>query len=545
MTGTFSKTCIDIDYKTFILLILCYSLVYAINNIVAENKMMTHKLAELSLVEQIHNTIIEKLKNIEHFMFFDKQFQDLYTNIIDGCKEEPANVIYSMVYLITNLVKLIVSGLIIFRFDYYVLIILVLSLIPSVIFKLKIQKNYVKVWQERSSSIRYYDYCFGLMSQREPVKEIKNFNVYDYFIGKHRKQYEDNYKIWYHFFNKELILSFITQNIGATGLFYVLYIIIKRTYLGKTDVADFVFISSIISSFQIAYSGTIENLVSHSFSMTFMVSFFKFINLPQEMYRGKQHIKLQQKYCIEFDNVSFKYKNDDEYILRNINCRFMSGDRVCILGDNGSGKTTLINLIMRVYDPSEGTICLNGVDIREYDIEQYRSLISSINQNYIKYAIKIKDTVSLGNKKDFNNLSKIKSACKQATANNFIRKLKRKYDSDLTKYFYQEGEELSEGQWQKLAIARVFFSEAPILIFDEPTAALDPQSELDVYKQIEKEEPDKIKIFISHRLYCSKKATKILIIQNGIIIANNTHDELIKNNREYKIAYEKQLKKYL
>ena len=222
-----------------------------------------------------------------------------------------------------------------------------------------------------------------------------------------------------------------------------------------------------------------------------------------------------------------------------------TGDRISVVGHNGCGKTTLINLLLRIYDPTKGEILLDGTNIKEYNIIEYWKTFCEISQDYTKYAMPLNECIGFGSLENYEDEKKVKSAATRATANEFIEKLSKGYRTNLTKRFDNKGAELSGGQWQKLYIARVFFADADILIFDEPTSALDPKSEAKIYEEIEKEDKNKLKIFISHRMYSSKNSTKIIMMANGEIVEIGTHKELMAKSKDYRKIFNLQATKYI
>lgn len=201
-------------------------------------------------------------------------------------------------------------------------------------------------------------------------------------------------------------------------------------------------------------------------------------------------------------------------------------------------------MILRIYKPQKGNISLDGINIEEYDYGSYLSFFSTIFQDYQKYAVKLYDYISFGNIQEARNTLKAKQAAKKATISNLMNKLPNGLNSNLTKLFDEQGLELSVGQWQKLAIARVFFSKAGALIFDEPSSALDAVSESQIYENILKYSKDKIVLFTSHRMYSSRLANRIIYMENGAIVGDDTHNTLMKQNTGYNNLYAEQANKY-
>lgn len=239
--------------------------------------------------------------------------------------------------------------------------------------------------------------------------------------------------------------------------------------------------------------------------------------------------------------MSFKYPYSEKYALKNINFTISVGEKIALVGQNGCGKTTIINLILRLYDPTDGEILLDNINIKDYDYQEYLKMFSVVFQDYQTYSFKLTDYISAGDKENAENLLKIKHMAAMTTADRFIEKTSRSWESNLTTRFDKNGLELSGGQWQKLAVARALYSDAPILILDEPTSAMDAISESYIYENIEKQ---KTAIFISHRMYSSKIATKIIYMENSKIKNIGTHDDLMKNSRGYKKLFEEQANRY-
>ena len=231
-------------------------------------------------------------------------------------------------------------------------------------------------------------------------------------------------------------------------------------------------------------------------------------------------------------------------MLEDINVTIRAGETVVIVGYNGAGKTTLIKLLTRLYDPTSGTILLDGHDIREYDVNELYAMFGMIFQDYGKYAVSVSENIKFGDIGRDAGDPEIRDAAAHADADEFIETLPDAYNTPLMRYFEDNGTELSGGQWQKLAIARAFYSDSDILILDEPTASLDPMAEQEIFNQFNELRTDKTSIFISHRLSSATIADTILVMEEGKIVEQGSHRELMALGGEYNKLFTMQAARY-
>ncbi len=242
--------------------------------------------------------------------------------------------------------------------------------------------------------------------------------------------------------------------------------------------------------------------------------------------------------------ILFKYPGSKNYVLKNINLTIKSGDEIALVGENGAGKTTLIKLILRIYDCQKGKILINDIPIEKLNLEEYHKLIGALFQEFDKFGeLNVKQNIIAGNHTIPVDESNISNAVKLADAKEFIDKFPKKYYQVLNKAF-TDGVNLSTGQWQKIALARMFYRNAPVLILDEPTASIDANAEYRIFKRIFETFKGKTLIIISHRFSTVRNAQKIYVIHEGEIVEDGSHDELIKKNGRYKKAFDLQAKGY-
>jgi ATP-binding cassette subfamily B protein len=246
---------------------------------------------------------------------------------------------------------------------------------------------------------------------------------------------------------------------------------------------------------------------------------------------------------VEFRNVSFCYPGNSRRVLDQINFQLHTNERLALIGENGQGKTTIVKLITRLYDPTEGQILLDGVDLREYDLDDLHREIGVIFQDFMRYEMTARENIAIGRIEAIDNLDLVKSAAEKSMADQVIGRLSGGYDQMLGRRF-EQGVDLSGGEWQKVALARAYLRDAQLLILDEPTAALDARSEFEVFHRFAELTAGKMALFISHRFSTVRSADRILVLENGKIAEEGTHDQLARLGGRYAEMFEMQASSY-
>jgi ATP-binding cassette subfamily B protein len=277
----------------------------------------------------------------------------------------------------------------------------------------------------------------------------------------------------------------------------------------------------------------------------FLRSLYEFLDLDRVVVepRVPKAVPRPLRTGIVFDHVSFQYPTGTKKILQDITLAIHPGECVAIVGDNGSGKTTLIKLLCRLYDPTGGTITIDGVDVRDFNTADLRRHIGVIFQDYAHYYVTAAENIWFGDVEAPPEHGRIAAAARHSGADDVIMKLPQGYDTVLGKLF-DHGEELSIGEWQKIALARAFMRDAQILVLDEPTSALDPNAEYEAYTQFRRLAKDRTTILISHRLSTVKMADRIYVLDDGRIAENGSHDQLVRDGGRYARLFESQARHY-
>lgn len=531
-------------YLSLFLSLAAYIIVYFATDLLREVRRIFFRILGTYLTNSMHTKFIDKIKQIKYNLFYEPSFLNLCESAKRCCESEPMQIIFSMLSIISSSIQIFATILLLVKFDLYIFLILLLSLSPVIFTKIKLKNENIKIYKKQISLHRKINYYFNLFVNKESFKEIKIFGLNEFFKSKHTEYFKINLELINTFLKKELFLTFIANVLPKLGIFVSVFLVAKKVIDGESSVATFVCYTQIIILIQYNYSELIENLSQNYSSILLFDNYLEFLKFDGNYKYGNLVPQKLKTHTFEFKNVSFKYDKNKEFILKNINLVLKTGETICIIGKNGCGKTTLINLLLRLFIPSSGQILLDGIDIEKYEIDEYLKIISCISQDFFRYNMLIKEYIALSNVEDDKNDYKLEYATKKSNAFDFINKLPKTYNSDLTKQFNKDGIELSGGQWQKLALSRVFFSDAKILIFDEPTSSIDPVSEEKIYKEIEKHQSDKLKIFISHKLYVSKNANKVILMDNGEIIEVSTHGKLVQKNPDYRKMYNNLKEKY-
>ena len=323
-----------------------------------------------------------------------------------------------------------------------------------------------------------------------------------------------------------------------------LYFVASRTVLGVYAVGTFLLYRNALTQL---FSGVVFLFGAIGFTRgqdEFMEELFRYLDLPDTMYKGTLAVEKREdnRFEIEFRDVSFRYPGSEEYALRHINLKFRIGERLTLVGMNGSGKTTLIKLLCRLYDPTEGTILLNGIDVTRYSYDEYIALFSVVFQDFKIFAFSVAENVACTPEPD---RERVRSALRGVGLEERIDAMPHGMDTAITREYEDDGVDLSGGEGQKLAIARALYKDAPFLILDEPTAALDPLAEAEIYSRFDRMSENRTTVFISHRLSSCRFCDEIAVFDGGRIAEQGNHETLLAQNGKYAELWNAQAQYYV
>lgn len=426
-------------------------------------------------------------------------------------------------------------------------IIMAVSL-PSAIISFIYRKRNFNYKRRRSKDRREMNYYSDVLVNKDIVKEVRIFGLTDFFADKFKKVFGEYFRGL-----RALILSESLWQI-ALGIVSVIVnlffcgIVALRVLSGEIMLGDYTLYTGAIMSIATCIATLISTSAGVYEGTLFIDNLMYFMNkspgiVPTVTPGAK--VKRNAPHTIEFKNVSFHYPGSERCVLQNINITFSPGQTTVLVGLNGAGKTTLIKLLTRLYDPTDGVILLDGRDIREYDLESLYGMFGIIFQDFGRYAVTVGENISFGDLSLTPSHDSLMEAARQSNADGFIEKLPQGIDTPLTRQFARTGSELSGGQWQKLAIARAFYSRSDILVLDEPTASLDPLAEQEIFNEFDRLRSGKMSIFVSHRLSSATTAGQIIVLEGGRVVEKGTHKELMDQKGKYYNLFSVQAKRYV
>ncbi len=501
---------------------------------------------EFALSDYVELQVNKKLNQLDPAVFENAKFQNLLAQM-DGVKGSMSSYLIRMVNFIVSATALLTASLVIAsKFPIFIPIVICAN-IPAFMASNKFRENiWSFVGEKRGIVERLFSYIRATFSNPSTSKEIAIFRNGPLLLSKFKKTHNQYYKS----FDKAnidnlfmMILVTLIQN-GALVLTQAINLIAVVT--GKIAVGQFALYFQQTLNLSESATGVLDMYSSMSVRGKYVDTYFELLNFPNSIATPKvaETIPTNPKPAtIEFKNVFFKYPETDRFILKDFNLTIQPGEKIALVGENGAGKSTLIKLLLRFYDVTDGEIMVNGINIKNLDLEAWHRQIGALFQDFIKYQFTFKENIIFGDLGKKDDMQALHDALKQSGAETYLQDLPNGMDQIVGKTF-EEGVDLSGGQWQKLALARAFFRDAPFLILDEPTSAIDAKAEFEIFENVQKLQKDKTVIIISHRFSTVRTADRILVLDEGKVIEEGSHENLIRKKGVYADLFEIQAQGY-
>ena len=427
---------------------------------------------------------------------------------------------------------------------WWIPLLILIAALPQTYISLRLQGKNWEMAARKSPQARLMHYYSSLTLSDTHAKEVRLFNMSSFLIDRYIEAFKEMHRGMRHVRNKQARWSTSLSLVGIFSNGFVFYWVVQQAFNGVLSPGNVFLFVQALSYIRQTLPLLIIDFTQLYDVLLYMQRFFKFLDSKPTMivFCPGESVPMPISEGITFDKISFFYP-DGRRALTDISFTLHPGETIALVGENGAGKTTLVKLLTRLYDPTAGNIRVDGKNLRDLDLKKWREQIAVVFQDFGRYAFTVEENIALTNIKLLFNHEGLIRAANQVGVAKTIDKLPERYKTCLGKQF--AGTELSGGQWQKLALARAFFREkAQILILDEPTAALDPRSEYELYRRFAKLRKSKISLLITHRLASVRMADRILVLKDGCLVENGTHEELLKRGDEYASLWKMQSEHY-
>lgn len=498
------------------------------------------------LGRRINLLIIEKAITLDLSYYENPEFYDMLQRAQQEAGHRPLAMLQQIFSLGRGLLTLASFVILLVSFSPWLVLAVIGTGLPAFFVQSAYGRANFTLQSQRALAWRRLIYLGFLLTDQSFAKEIKLFGLAPTLLKRYKQLYQRFYEENRGLAVKRAVGNALLQGVALLAYFGGYVAVMVRTIAGYLTLGDLTLYSAILMQAQSTVNTIMFGLADLYEQNLFITNLFAFLSLePHIPSNGSGKLAPETlRSGIDLQNVTFQYPGAARPVLREINLKIAPGEKVALVGENGAGKTTLIKLLARLYDPSEGKITLDGVDLREVNVASLHSRVGVIFQDFVRYPFSGRENIGFGQIEALEDEPRIEAAARKSGAHEVLAGLPQGYDTILGRRFDDQGPDLSYGQWQKIALARAYVRNAPLLILDEPTASLDAKAEYEVFKHFKELAADRTVILISHRFSTVRMADRIVVLEEGRIVEQGTHDALMNAGGLYAAMFNMQAEGY-
>jgi ATP-binding cassette subfamily B protein len=504
----------------------------------------SQSLLRALLGQRVNVMILEKAMTLELAHFEDSEFYDKLTQARREASSRPLSLVTRTFGLVQNVISLTSYAVLLFAFSPWAVVILVAAGLPSFFAEAKFSGDAFRLFRWRSPDTRMQMYLETVIAREDGVKEVKLFQLGPRLLQRYRDIFQKLFVEDRKLTIRRDTWGFILGLISTAALYAAYGWIVVTAIAGAITLGAMTMYLVLFRQGQSAVAAILTSVSGMYEDNLYLSNLYEYLEQPVPARLGDASKGPEPERGLEFESVSFTYAGAKEKALSNISLQIKPGESLALVGENGSGKTTLIKLLTRLYDPTEGRILLDGLDLQEWDVEALRQRVGVIFQDFGRYQFSVGENIGAGDVRHIDDKDRWQDAATTGLAAPFIEAMPDGYETQLGRWF-KGGRELSGGQWQKIALSRAFMrSDADILVLDEPTAAMDASSEAEVFEHFRTASSSKMTILISHRFSTVRAAAQIVVIHQGEILERGTHESLLEKDGQYAHLFKLQAQGY-